>query len=121
MRLGMILAALWLALTSGAATAQVPDGRLVTIEAFASRHVKPRKVTIWLPADYDARRRQRFPVLYMHDGQNLFDPHTSFAGEWGVDSALAKASRKGRRAIVVGIPNAGIHRIAVDASAKPVR
>jgi len=47
----------------------------------------------------------------MHDGQNLFDPTTSFAGEWGVDTALARAPRKGRRAIVVGIPNAGIERI----------
>jgi predicted alpha/beta superfamily hydrolase len=47
----------------------------------------------------------------MHDGQNLFDPETSFAGEWGVDEALAKAPRKGRRAIVVGIPNMGIERI----------
>jgi predicted alpha/beta superfamily hydrolase len=47
----------------------------------------------------------------MHDGQNLFDPATSFAGEWGVDSALARAPRKGRRAIVVGIPNAGLDRI----------
>src|SRR5688500_11421179 len=48
----------------------------------------------------------------MHDGQNLFDPATSFAGEWGVDSALARAPRKGRRAIIVGIPNAGIDRIS---------
>lgn len=107
MRLGLMLAALWLALTGGAALAQVPDGRLVTIEAFASKHVKPRKVTIWLPGDYDAKRGQRFPVLYMHDGQNAFDAKTSYAGEWGVDEAITRLSRRGdmRSTIVVGAWN----------------
>lgn len=47
----------------------------------------------------------------MHDGQNLFDPATSFAGEWGVDVAMTQAPRRGRRAIVVGIPNMGVDRM----------
>ena len=69
-----------------------------------------RDILVYLPSSY-ARSDRPYSVLYMHDGQNLFDPKTSFAGEWGVDVALAKAPRKGRRAIVVGIPNMGIDRI----------
>jgi predicted alpha/beta superfamily hydrolase len=69
-----------------------------------------RDVLIYLPTSY-ARSDKPYPVIYMHDGQNLFDPTTSFAGEWGVDQALARAPRKGRRAIVVGIPNMGVDRV----------
>jgi predicted alpha/beta superfamily hydrolase len=69
-----------------------------------------RDILVYLPSSY-AKSDRRFPVIYMHDGQNLFDPTTSFAGEWGVDVALAKAPRRGRRAIIVGIPNTGTDRI----------
>ena len=86
-------------------------GRLDVIPAVESRELGNRRdILVYLPASYD-KNDKPYPVLYMHDGQNLFDPTTSFAGEWGVDSALAKAPRKGRKAIVVGIPNAGIERI----------
>jgi predicted alpha/beta superfamily hydrolase len=86
-------------------------GRLEVIEQVESRELGNRRdILVYLPSSYD-RSDQRYPVVYMHDGQNLFDPATSFAGEWGVDTALARAARKGRRAIVVGIPNAGIDRI----------
>lgn len=50
---------------------------------------------------------QRYPVLYMHDGQNLFDAATSFAGEWQVDETLERLADEGLELIVVGIPNAG--------------
>ncbi|MBE7174224.1 MAG: alpha/beta hydrolase [Williamsia sp.] len=68
---------------------------------------RTRRIWIYLPADY-AATRQRYPVLYMHDGQNLFDEQTSFSGEWGVDEIL-----DGKRAacIVVGIDNGGIKRM----------
>ena len=90
---------------------RTPPGRLEVIPDVASPQLGNRRdILVYLPASYD-RTEVRYPVLYMHDGQNLFDPATSFAGEWGVDTALAKAPRKGRRAIVVGIPNAGIDRI----------
>ncbi len=86
-------------------------GRLEVIPEVASRALGNRRdILVYLPASYD-RTDARYPVIYMQDGQNLFDPSTSFAGEWGVDTALAKAPRKGRRAIIVGIPNAGIERI----------
>ena len=40
-----------------------------------------RDVLVWLPPGYDRSRDARYPVLYMHDGQNLFEPETSFQGE----------------------------------------
>ena len=46
-----------------------------------------RTVRIYLPGDYTISKK-RYPVLYMHDGQNLFDELTGFAGEWGVDETL---------------------------------
>ncbi|HEY6222960.1 MAG TPA: alpha/beta hydrolase-fold protein [Gemmatimonadales bacterium] len=58
------------------------------------------------PAGYRSGER-RYPVLYMQDGQNLFDPRTSFAGDWGLSTALGWASRRGIEPIVVGIYNAG--------------
>jgi predicted alpha/beta superfamily hydrolase len=86
-------------------------GRLEVISGVESRELGNRRdILVYLPSSYD-KSDKPYPVLYMHDGQNLFDPATSFAGEWGVDTALARAPRKGRRAIVVGIPNAGIDRI----------
>jgi predicted alpha/beta superfamily hydrolase len=67
-----------------------------------------RNVVVYLPPSY-ARSRKRYHVLYMHDGQNLFDRGTSFAGaEWQVDEtmeALAGEGNEGREAIVVGIWN----------------
>ncbi|HET9441470.1 MAG TPA: alpha/beta hydrolase-fold protein [Longimicrobiales bacterium] len=69
-----------------------------------------RDVTVYLPPSYPTRGDRRYPVLYMHDGQNLFDPRTSFAGEWHVDGVIDAASDEGLEAIVVGIPNMGAER-----------
>jgi predicted alpha/beta superfamily hydrolase len=72
---------------------------------------RERTVRIYLPPGYE-RSRQRYPVLYMHDGQNLFDAATSYAGEWGVDETLNELSKShGLRIIVVGIDNGGTDRI----------
>lgn len=63
----------------------------------------PRQLRVYLPPDYAASQR-RYPVLYMFDGQNLFDDATSYAGEWGVDESLDRLSREqGFSAIVVAI------------------
>jgi glycogen operon protein len=69
-----------------------------------------RDIYVYRPAAYDKGTSQ-YPVIYMHDGQNLFDPETAFAGEWGVDRAIAHAPRKARRALVVGIANRGPDRL----------
>lgn len=70
-----------------------------------------RRIWIYLPPDYGTSDR-RYPVLYMHDAQNLFDNATSFSGEWRVDEALNfYFSQTQRGVIVVGIDNGGSTRI----------
>lgn len=69
-----------------------------------------RDILVYLPASYGTGTR-RYPVIYMHDGQNLFDPRTSFSGEWGVDHALVALDDCESEAIVVGIPNGGARRL----------
>jgi predicted alpha/beta superfamily hydrolase len=66
-----------------------------------------RRIWIYLPADY-ATTRKKYPVLYMHDGQNVFDAATSFSGEWGVDEALDTLRKD---LIVVAVDNGGEHRM----------
>ena len=66
---------------------------------------RARRIWIYLPADY-ATTKKRFPVLYMHDGQNLFDEATSGFGEWGVDECLDSLFKQGKKeCIVIGIEN----------------
>ncbi len=63
-----------------------------------------RRIWIYLPKGY-AQTKTRYPVLYMHDGQNVFDAATSFSGEWGVDEFLDSLKSNCRKAIVVAIDN----------------
>jgi predicted alpha/beta superfamily hydrolase len=83
-------------------------GALKQHPGFASYYVAPRTVEVWLPPHYRDTPGRRFPVLYMHDGQNLFNPQTSFLGvDWGIDEALGRliTEQRARAAIVVGIWN----------------
>ena len=83
-------------------------GTLRTLPALPSKYVENRQVDIWLPPGYDTDTTQRYPVLYMHDGQNLFDPKHTYAGvDWGVDEAMTRliAEGKVRPAIVVAVWN----------------
>lgn len=80
-----------------------------------------RHILVYLPPSYHTSQK-RYPVLYMHDGQNLFDNATSYAGEWGVDETMEKMSREeGLEAIVVGIPNMGAVRMDEYSPFKDVR
>jgi predicted alpha/beta superfamily hydrolase len=63
-----------------------------------------RELYAYLPPRYASSER-RFPVLYMHDGHNLFDEATSHAGEWRVDETMEALADEGLEAIVVGIPH----------------
>jgi predicted alpha/beta superfamily hydrolase len=64
---------------------------------------RKRQLRIYLPPGYAATDK-RYPVLYMHDGQNLFDDATSYVGEWKVDETLDALAREGKlELIVVGI------------------
>jgi len=70
-----------------------------------------RRIWIYLPPDYDSSELS-YPVIYMHDGQNLFDQLTSFAGEWEIDETLNELVDDGYKVpIVVGIDNGGEYRI----------
>ena len=70
---------------------------------------RQRRIWIYLPADYEASRK-KYPVIYMHDGQNLFDAYTSGYGEWGVDEIMDKLSAKDQ-CIIVGIDHGSDHRM----------
>lgn len=69
-----------------------------------------RDLLVYLPPSYEASDA-RYPVIYMHDGQNLFDPATSYAGEWQVDETMEMLAAEGLEAIVVGVPNVGRSRL----------
>jgi predicted alpha/beta superfamily hydrolase len=71
---------------------------------------RERALRVYLPPGY-ADSKRRYPVIYMHDGQNLFDDATSFVGEWGVDEAMDALAAEGFEAIVVGIDHGNEHRI----------
>lgn len=82
-------------------------GRLEYWKNVPSQHLSlPRHVEIWLPPGYDENPQARYPVLYMHDGQNLFDPRIANTGvDWGVDEAIVRGMQTGQvdPAIVVGV------------------
>ncbi len=85
---------------------RVSSGTIVRLEAFPSKHVSPRTVDVWLPEGYGAGRR--YDVLYMQDGQMLFDAGSTWNKQaWNVDAALATLIREGRvhDTIIVGIWN----------------
>ncbi len=87
-------------------------GSLLRYEDFPSGRVPSRHIDIWLPPGYD-EGLGRYPVLYMHDGQNLFLPGYSYGGiPWGVDQVVARLMAEGklRGVIVVGVWNAGANR-----------
>lgn len=74
---------------------------------------RKRTIRIWLPEGYDpSDTAKKYPVMYMHDGQNLFDSFTAFSGEWQIDEAIGKMMDEGYSGtIVVGIDNGGSERL----------
>jgi predicted alpha/beta superfamily hydrolase len=142
-------ACLWLA-TLGSAAAQSTNAPIPlhprvtgTVEHLApleSKFVDRRAVDVWLPPSYflPAAKSQRYPVLFVHDGQNVFDPATSFVGvDWGIDETMTRliAEQKVPETIVVAIwntpkrlneymPQRAIERVAeseLDEMFRPVR
>lgn len=80
---------------------------------FSSKYLEARNVDVWCPPDYALQPQKRYPVIYMHDGQNLFDPALANTGiTWGVAEALTSMIRDGQSegAIVVGIWHSGTGR-----------
>jgi enterochelin esterase-like enzyme len=75
-----------------------------------------RFLRVWLPPGYDDAEKasRRYPVLFLNDGQNLFEASTSFAGvEWGVDETADRLIREGTipPMVIVGLDNAGKNRM----------
>lgn len=89
----------------------VAAGSIERVASFTSDYVDARTIDIWLPETYDGR--QPHCVLYMHDGQMLFDSTTTWNGqEWMVDEVMSRLIREKsvKPCIVVGIWNNGEHR-----------
>lgn len=93
-------------------------GRLTAQESTASKQISTfsidapqlktsRKIWLYLPKGYETSTK-KYPVIYMHDAQNLFDAKTSFAGEWNVDEKLDSLKSQ---VIVLGIENGGDKRL----------
>lgn len=96
--------------------AQLPKpsaGKIERLENVASQWVKPRHVDVWLPNGYS--NQKKYDVLYMHDGQMLFDSTITWnKQEWGVDETMQKLIDSGEigETIVVGVWNNGQWRAA---------
>jgi len=89
----------------------VASGRIIHLADFKSAYVNPRNIDIWLPDSYS--QENKYAVLYMHDGQMLFDSANNWNHqEWGVDETAGRLieEKKIRPCIVVGIWNGGAAR-----------
>lgn len=96
-------------------------GNVILHEDFASDYVDNRTVEVWLPENY-SETDSSYQVLYMHDGQNVFNPETSYNGnDWMVDEVLTDLIEKGSvpGTIVVGLWNTGATRFAEYMPQKP--
>jgi predicted alpha/beta superfamily hydrolase len=109
----MVVAASWtLAEPLGSPIQPVVSvGRIERLDNFPSRFVEARPIDVWLPSDYSPLKR--YAVLYMQDGQGLFDASQTWNKQaWNIHLALSKLMQSGKvqDTIVVGIPNGGKHR-----------
>jgi hypothetical protein len=77
----------------------LPQIRVISETFRVPQLIKTRRIAALLPYDYD-RTDRRYPVLYLQDGQNLFDDHAPF-GSWGVDKKLAELAEKGLGDVIV--------------------
>jgi enterochelin esterase-like enzyme len=106
------------------------QGRFVDLGALPSKYIAPTKITVWLPPGYDSRS-ERYGVVYMHDGQNLFDPtRSNFNKVWAADKSALRliAAGKIKPFIIVGIDQPGedrgrqyFPRVMADLLSPPVR
>jgi predicted alpha/beta superfamily hydrolase len=115
---------------AGPLAAQPDTGRFLEYERIVAEGLPDQRLSIWLPPGYDASGR-RYPVLYMHDGHNLFDPKNSnFNKIWAADKAMLAAMASGtvEPHIIIGIWAPGrdryrqyLPRSAYDAAPTAVR
>ncbi len=114
----LLLGTCWMTCLSALAQSNAPvavlqprvTGTVEHLVPLESKFVDRRAVDVWLPPSYftPAANAQHYPVLYVHDGQNVFDPATSFIGvDWGIDETMTRliAEQKVPETIVVAIWN----------------
>jgi predicted alpha/beta superfamily hydrolase len=91
--------------------AKIPGGKLIVHYPFHIPQLgRDRAIRVLLPRNYDKNPGQRFPVLYIQDGQNLFDASTAAFRHWKLREFMARQPLN-RQAILVGIDNGGVDRI----------
>jgi len=111
MRLVLLISALLTVTSASAQLPRVASGRIVRWEKIGDRNIAPRNIDIWLPQDYDPARK--YAVLYMHDGQMLFDSAITWnKQEWMADETAGRllSESRIRPMIIVGIWNNGAFR-----------
>jgi metallo-beta-lactamase class B len=90
----------------------LPNVKIMSNRFLIPQLNKFRRVWIYLPNDYETNLTKRYPVLYMHDGQNCFDKTTAFSNEWGIDETLSSKQNNGDNGcIVVAVDNGGASRL----------
>jgi predicted alpha/beta superfamily hydrolase len=95
----------------GSTSTAAANVKIISTDFYMPQLNRTRRIWVYFPPDYETSGLS-YPVLYMHDGQNLFDATTSFAGEWEVDEALNELAQQGKHVpLVVGIDNGGSNRI----------
>ena len=101
----------WEDLAGGGNSTAADNVQILDTDFYIPQLDRHRRIWLYLPPDY-ATSTKKYPVLYMHDGQNLFDESTSFSGEWKVDESLNTLFDQGDYGIiVVGIDNGSGDRI----------
>lgn len=126
-----LFAALLALLGLAAPLAAEDTGRFIEYQNVAAEGLPDQRLSIWLPPGYDAPGSRRFPVLYMHDGHNLFDvKNSNFNKIWAADQAMLAVSASGKVEphIIIGIWAPGndryrqyLPRSAYDAAPPAVR
>lgn len=107
----LLATGLWLAHTAGAQQQGIVAGSIQRHENFSSRFVTARNVDVWLPRNYSDTKK--YNVLYMHDGQMLFDSNSTWNRQaWEIDDAITQLHNEGKLQdlIVVGVWNGGSTR-----------
>jgi predicted alpha/beta superfamily hydrolase len=97
--------------SNGQSLPVVTSGKIIRLESFKSKYVDPRNIDVWLPDNYSESKK--YPVIYMHDGQMLFDSSNTWNHqEWQVDEVLSEliTNKEIKECIVVGIWNNGEYR-----------
>ena len=94
---------------------QPESGSIERLAHFSSRHVDARHVDVWLPDNFESLKAsgQRFNVIYMHDGQMLFDARTTWNKQtWAIDKTITRLMQSGKitPTLVVGVWNNGKFR-----------